>query len=361
MYTKLAQAAALVPSLQLGMSARGKHKVPKRLDSPLLLRWAVHMGCFLLPERVYSLPGLAQLLAAAANATKLHMECSNVEAAAQADLLMCSCSSVTRLELAGAHLPGILPLTVKRLLVRFETNKRDYGIEYDARQANIMLDHAARLPLLEELHLHFSPDFKAMLTFPIQLGHLETLELTLSLTRRLNLGWVISQPCSCLAVAVACDRYHAKLHAIMVQQLSRCQLSSLTLQLHDQFTPACQSVWGQLAVKESLHIVGMRRGVSGVDNFAREDDALLMLPRCANTLLDFAAQLGLFVWNPETFMSAGVSRAPAAALAACGVWRRGCARLTPSQPTDEAYLLQNAAARCRLDRQHGVTELFCTW
>ena len=114
--TKLAQAAVLMPSLQ-GIIAWGKHTVPDRLDSPLLLRWAVRMSFFSLPEEVYSVPGLTQLLAAAENATWLRMECCGNVEAAQADLLMCSCSSVTRLELICAYPPSVLPLTIKQLVV----------------------------------------------------------------------------------------------------------------------------------------------------------------------------------------------------------------------------------------------------
>ena len=377
--TKLAQAAALTPSLQLGINAWSTHKAPKRLDSPLLLRWAVHMGFFSLPEEVYPLPGLAQLLATAENATKLRMNCSNVEAAAQAHLLMCSCSSVTQLELAGAHMPSILPLSVKQLLVCFDTVEHlDYS-EYDARQPNVILYHAARLPFLEQLHLYFPTEFRAVhLSCPAQLGRLQKLKLELSLSNRdLNVSWVASQPCSCLAVVVGVDSDYDDMHAAMVQQLSYCQLTSLTLHLCSMFTPTSQSEWGQLAIKESLCLVDGCSEYGYPQKFNMPTEALLTLPRCANIFLDFASQC---MYDPgqfrEIYVGWGALTSQAShirvllgpshrlfvveaeksapehlqqpwQLVVCG--GLGLQGLPPSQPTDKAYLLQNAAARCQLD------------
>ena len=172
---------------------------------------------------------------------------------------MCSCRSVTRLELRGACLPSILPLTVTHLVAKFETDDNN-AEEWDVRQANALIYHAARLPLLKQLCLHF-----LLIRMPM-------------VGNELFLAWVVHQPCTSLEFHLALDTPDQASHAAMVQPLSRVQLSSLTLRL--AMPDMLLGVWGRLGTKR-LHIL-----VDSYHGFSRPDTALQTLPRCNELLLD---------------------------------------------------------------------------
>ena len=366
--TKFGQAATLVPSLQQGVSAldRWPKAKPDRLDSPLLLQWAVHMGSFHLRDETYSLPGLMRLVAAAENATSLHLKCDDVQSAAQADLLMCSCRSVTRLALRGACLPSILPLTVTHLVADFETDDNN-AEEWDVRQANALIYHAARLPLLKQLFLHFLLEEEVVqLSCPIQLQCLDKLVIRMPMVDNdLCLAWAVQQPCTSLEFHLALDTPGQARHAAMVALLSQVQLSSLMLRL--ALPETLLGVWGQLKTRR-LHIL-----VDSYDGFSRPGTALQTLPHC-ELLLDTTLAFNNDP-RPRTFWVAwGALTSPAALiLVILGPSHRLCVAgagkkhsapeqlqqpwqlvvcggrrvkgLPASQPTQHTYCLQNAAAQ----------------
>ena len=369
--SRFAEAVALTRSLRHGINAYGD-ATPGRRDSPLLLQWARHMEFILVYQPSYRIPGLTQLLAAAVRAIRLHFDSHTTLAAAEAEHLLSICRAVTRLKLRGACLPCILPPTITLLEVAFSPtagNERSW----DPGQVDALI-YAARLPSLKELVLDFQEVRVVQLTCPLHLGCLDKLQIRLSLgATTLNLSWVVQQqvqvPCMCLKMVIRLrpDISSRRPHAAMVQLLSQLQLSSLNLKLivYGPLTVAHQRLWAQLKLG-SLQIVIRCR-----DGFSQPDQALQVLPRCAILLLDFrpaswgrCPSICHVTWEALTAHAASIQVAlsPSHTLRVSGAsgsapehlqqpWQlvvcggRGVQGLPPSQPTDEAYLLQNAAAR----------------
>ena len=126
----------------------------------------------------------------------------------------------------------------------------------DVRQANALIYHAARLPLLKQLCLHFLLEEEVVqLDCPIQLRHLDKLLIRMPMVgNELFLAWVVHQPCTSLEFHLALDTPDQASHAAMVQLLSQVQLSSLTLRL--AMPDMLLGVWGQLETKRQLQEMG---------------------------------------------------------------------------------------------------------
>ena len=352
---------ALREGITIGICHPNDITKPDRLDSPLLLAWAARAGTLILYQDAHNTPGLAELLAAAANMTSLCIVCRDVLAAAQADYLISKCCPLTRIELTGPCRPSILHETVEELLVEFDAEGGED--DFDPRQVNVLLFHCTRLPRLRWLRLNLGLLQPVMLTCAVQLRELDVLDIQMTLDDFDNsLSWALAQPCGQFFLWVTVVTSDVSRNAAFAQQLSRARLQMLTVTLQGEFRAAMQALWAPVqAERVILKFCGNTQG----------SHALTMLPCCSTLVLEFWQAWDLpsaiqISWEALTrhanrvFIrldmlnelhvigfeqdetSLGGLQQPWQLVVHGG---RGVQGLPASQQTKQAYLLQNQAAR----------------
>ena len=358
--SKFKQAIVLVPSVRVGINTHPWPEIntPDRLNSPLLLCWVAQARHIVLHQDTHNVPGMAEFLAAAVQARSLCTICENPVAAAEAGHLMSYCHGVRKIEIVGTRPPSLLPDSLEEIVLDCEA--QGLGDEFDDRQVNAFLYHCTRLAHLRQLRLDLSRVGPVQLLCAAQLRMLDRLNIELTVSEcHVCLDWALAQPCKCLDIEVDVATSTMDRHTPIVEQLSQVRMRWLRLSLEVYFTAAMQALWAAVQA-EHLAI-----------SFWADFGPIEMLPRCTSVVLeqnpaDSGQQAAFIKWaaiskhacdiaiHLESLTKLHVTgfgldgetleqlQQPWQ-LVVCG--GAGVQGLPASQPTRNAYFLQNAAAQ----------------
>ena len=276
-HSSLAMAAEHVPSLKAGLAGywQGRSRLPN-FGSALLVRWAAHMDSVNISDDLLGCPGLAEFMAAAAQATNVRIESHSLMSAAKADYLLHRCSAVTTLTLTGSVMPTTLPPTVTTLQAQPAADERR-STDMDPLQCNALLYRLERLPCLSQLSLILYDC--TLLSCPICLPQLQELQLELSVdSADMDLSWVQLQACPAFDCTVDLAVEEAAKHKAVVTQLQSLTIRTLSLFSSRPYTGVLQRMWSQLRVC-SLHLM------VGDKLFVHASEALQYLPASCSELV----------------------------------------------------------------------------
>ena len=347
----------------------------KRLDSSLLLGWAKQVESLVVDEYLIMIPGLDGFMAAATSLTTLFLTCRSPLMAAVADhLLSVTPPALSDLQVHGSDKPCFIPLSVTKVHANFACPSD--ARPWDSSQVDSFLYHCARLPRLHELTIgstnHFAPDDgmdAVRLTCPIQLPHVDRLAVSLTLNSHtdIDLAWLQRQPCDLLNVGVSIFTWDSARHSALIQQLSRLDLHNLRLLIDADGSDcqATQQLWSSLHVQEAQIILGP----SSCKAAAKSRMTLAALPCSSRRMWIFPYAGSLFIPWAALAHPGGDIAIDLAGSANLHVLSADCPdpdslqhpwqllvlgtcsvpglppASQPSQTADDAYFLQNAAAR----------------
>ena len=234
-------------------------RLPSRMDSKLLLEWALHSMVRLhLPTAACTFSGMAEFLETSQCLTRLELECDvDMLDVAHADLIVSSCCSIKTLICLGSFVPHHIPATLTALDVdmRYWSDICRLREGCPKGQEAALLFRLARAPGIERLwiRLGWNPQLPALPC--LRLHRLRDVKLQFSvMDGPLDLKWLQGQPIDVLHLSIDIAVGTLKAHRKLVQQLKGLTIHRLDVDVHADVELEAQALWGGIVVQEELRI-----------------------------------------------------------------------------------------------------------
>ena len=331
------------------------------LDSKLLTSWAPLLHQLALSEATLAVPGLASFVHEAAQLETLRVTSSWHDAAAELGQLFRTggFSSITKLVYKGGKCPTSFPSGLQHLEVDFY----GWGLQQSpANHLNRALKKAGVALQSLSIGLQDNPVLRSTQVLPpLQDLHIQ---LTLSSSKTLDLGWLRRQQTSRLRLAITIGSVAPAMHARAVLLQQSLQLHELRLVFCCPFTSEVQRAWHPLQLQGVLHL--------SLYFFPSSEHKLSLMPSAPQLHIRVEQVLACrpvwLHWDAVTSRPGSVRMTLQALDPGCVLAVSGCsgqvpfqasiqpwqfcvhgnvsvAGLPPSQPcTGATYLLQNRAA-----------------
>ena len=232
--------------------------LPSRMDSKLLLDWAMHsMVRLRLSPLACAVPGMARFVKASQGLRLLQLECDqDLLTCAQAESLVSSCCNLKTLICQETFVPHHIPATLTALDVDMcYWSKVSQQEDCPEGQERALLFRLASAPDLQRLRLRLglNPQMPALPS--LRLHRLRAVYLSFSVAYGpLDLGWLRGQPIDVLHLSVNITVRTLKAHRKLVQQLQGLTIHRLDVDVHADVELEAQALWGGLVVQEELRI-----------------------------------------------------------------------------------------------------------